>query len=131
MVLLWFNQVEGLFNVSLKDDVSVRRRTLKERRGKPARPPLAPIGGSPASVPAYCRQLSFWSSSWDLTLRCERNSSRPAQYEIFVGILFGLGMKNYILLIDFDEAEGFESFRNPVDISQKQRYQFVVVDVAG
>jgi hypothetical protein len=30
-----------------------------ERREKPAQPPLAPMCGSPASVSAYCRQLSF------------------------------------------------------------------------
>jgi hypothetical protein len=30
---------------------------------------------------------------------------RPAQYEIFVGTLFGLGMKNYTRSIDFDEVE--------------------------
>jgi hypothetical protein len=40
-------------------------------------------------------------------------------------------MKNYIRPIDFDEVEGFETLRNPVDISQKQRDQFVVVDVSG
>jgi hypothetical protein len=43
----------------MKDDVSVGRRTLKERSEKPARPPLAPMCGSLASISAYCHQLSF------------------------------------------------------------------------
>jgi hypothetical protein len=40
-------------------------------------------------------------------------------------------MKYYIRPIDFDEVTGFETLRNPVDISQKQGDQFGVVDVAG
>ena len=50
-------------------------------------------------------------------LRRGCKSLRLAPCEIFVGRLFGSGMKNYIRSIDFDEVEGFESFRNLVEIS--------------
>jgi hypothetical protein len=75
----------------MKDDLSVWRRTLKERREKPVRPPLAPIGGSPTSVSAYCHQLSFSFLSEIIEFRVRGGNqllvkviSRDIVYPIFV-----------------------------------------------